>query len=181
MTAHVAVREAPARPHARADVEAFFREKKGEIEALLARYPERKAGMLPLLWMLQHRFGWLSTTVQREAARALGVAPGEVSRVVSFYSLFTDRPLGRFVLFVCGTLPCALVGAEAVIRALEEELGVRCGGTTPDRLFTLRRVECLGWCDRAPLLQVNEGDYEDHLTPEKAVALVRRLRQKRAS
>lgn len=173
--AHVQVRSA-AKPHARAEVDAFLEEKKAEIEALLARYPDRRSGMLPLLWMLQHRFGWLSTSVQAGAARTLAVAPAEVTKVVTFYHMFHDKPVGRHLVQVCGTLPCALAGAENVLAALEKELGVKTGETTPDGAVTLRRVECLGWCDRAPVVQVNEGDYEDRLSPEAATALVRKLR-----
>ena len=174
-TAHVKVRPGP-KAHARTEIDAFLGEKRREIDAMFARYPDRRSGMLPLLWMLQHRFGWLSIPVQAAAARELGVAPAEVTKVVTFYHMFNDKPVGRFLVQVCGTLPCALAGAENVLTALEKELGVAAGETTDDGLFTLKRVECLGWCDLAPVVQVNEGAYDDKVSPEAAVAMVRRLR-----
>lgn len=158
------------------EVEAFVEKHRDFFEATCAKYPTRRSAMLPVLWRLQREFGWLSPPVLRAAAKVLRVAPGEVFRVASFYTMFRDRPCGKYVISVCGTLSCALVGADAVLEALEKELGIRAGGTTEDGLFTLERVECLGWCDRGPLLQVNEGEYQDRLTPEDAVALVRRLR-----
>ncbi len=147
------------------------------IAELVARYPEPRAALIPCLHLLQGEFGWLAPSVLRAVAFRLGLAPAEVHRVASFYTLFRREPCGRFVLQVCCTLSCELKGASAVVAAIADELKIRPGETTADGLFTLEKVECLGWCDRAPLLQVNDRHYDDLLTPDAARELVRRLRR----
>lgn len=165
------------RTPAREEVREFLREIRPEIEELCSRYETRRAALIPLLHRLRRRFGFLPPVVQREAAFVLGIAPGDVSRVVGFYSLFREKPCGRQVIMVCGTLSCALRGANKVIETFKEVLGVDLREPTPDGEFSIERVECLGWCDKAPVVQVNDSDYYDNVKPEDVADLVERWRK----
>jgi NADH-quinone oxidoreductase subunit E len=108
-------------------------------------------------------------------ATAIGCTPADVEDVASFYTMFYTRPVGKYVVQVCRTLPCALRGAERVTEELTAALGTEPNGTDPTGTFTLLEVECLGACDRAPLVIVNDG-WHECLTPENVKALVERLR-----
>jgi NADH-quinone oxidoreductase subunit E len=157
-------------------VRAVMEKLEPKIADYLSRYPQKRAALLPALHLCQAEFGFLPPIVQRAVAHRLELAPGEVFRVVEFYTLFRGEPCGKHVVMVCGTLSCELAGCNRVIAALKEELGIALNETTKDGQFTLERVECLGWCDKAPVVQVNESDYHDQVTPESAKALVRKLK-----
>lgn len=159
------------------DLARVLQKHEAAIADLVSRYPEPRAALLPVLHLLQPEFGWLPPSVQKAVAHRLGIAPGEVFRVVEFYTLFHGRPCGRKHVMVCGTLSCELGGANKVLKALEEELGIKAGETTPDGKVSIERVECLGWCDRPPVVQVNDGDYLDQVTPDQARDLARSLKK----
>lgn len=148
-----------------------------QIADLLSRYMEPRAALLPVLHLYQKEFGWLSSFVQREIAFRLKIAPADVHRVVSFYSLFRATPCGKNVIMVCGTLSCELGGCNKVIAALRDELGIDLNEMTSDGLFSIERVECLGWCDKAPVVQVNESDFHENVTAASVKELVRSLRK----
>jgi len=131
-----------------------------EIDALVKRLPSPQAAMLPALHLIQDEQGYLSVPECEWLAGKLGVSPAAVEAVLSFYSLFRREPEGKYVLHLCSTLPCALRGCEAVYQRLRSLLGVEAGGTTADGRFTLKRAECLGACDQAPVLQVN-GEFHN--------------------
>ncbi len=152
----------------------FTPENKRTFDELAARYPDRRAAMLPALWLVQRQEGYVSAEAMEYVAGLLGVAAGEVQAVVSFYTMYDRRPPGRYKLQVCRTLSCALMGAYDVIAHLERRLGIHPGQTTPDGLFTLQEVECLGSCGTAPMMQVNEK-YVENLTVERLDALLDRL------
>jgi NADH-quinone oxidoreductase subunit E len=147
---------------------------RAELEALVARYPKREAAMLPVLTRLQAERGHLSDATVEEVAAFLEVPPAHVHGVVSFYSMYDRGPVGRHKLFVCKTLSCRLRGAEEVIAALEERLGVERGGTTADGRFTLVPFECLGLCEQAPALLCGERRW-GNLTPETAGKVLEEL------
>ena len=146
-----------------------------EIAAILARYPSKRSAILPLCYLAQDEYGFLSDRVVREVAEILDMPYTDAFEVVTFYSLLYDTPVGKWVLQVCDDNPCCFVGAEGLVLDLEGRLGIRAGETTPDRLFTLQRVKCLGACHRAPLLQANLEFVYD-LTPAKLDALLADLR-----
>jgi NADH-quinone oxidoreductase E subunit len=135
---------------------------RAEIERSLARYPNRRSAILPVLWAMQRELGWLSPASLREAARIIGLADSEVFGIATFYTMFNLRPVGRHHLQVCMTLSCSLMGADRLFRHLERKLGIGHGETTRDGRFTLRRVECLAACGGAPCLQSN-FDYHENL------------------
>jgi len=139
---------------------------KKEIEKLLTHYPTKEAALLPTLHLAQKEFGYLSNEVMEYVAGLLGVSPVRVRDVVSFYDMFYPHPVGKYILRVCQTLSCSLMGAAMVVEHLENRLGVKAGETTPDRKFTLVKVECLASCGTGPAMMVNEKHYEN-LTEEK--------------
>ena len=127
-----------------------------EVRRLQALYPERQAALLPVLRMAQETFGFVSPEVQAYVAELFEISPAHVHEVVTFYTLFFQRPVGRHVISVCHNLTCSLRGAEDVVAYLEERLGVEAGETTPDGRVTLLRVECLCACEAAPMMQVDD-------------------------
>jgi len=137
-----------------------------QFEATVARYPKKEAAMLPVLYLAQREFGYLGSEAIEYVAKLMDQAPARVQGVVSFYTMYNMKPIGRHHIQVCRTLPCALRGAEEVTEFLKKKLGIECGQTTPDGRFTLSEVECLASCGTAPMMQVND-DYHENLTEEK--------------
>jgi NADH-quinone oxidoreductase subunit E len=133
-----------------------------EIDALVKRLPRPQAAMLPALHLIQDEIGHVPVPERVWLAGKLGVSPAAVEAVLSFYTLFRRQPEGKYVLYVCSTLPCALKGCEQVFGHLRKLLGVDAGGTTADGRFTLKRAECLGACDEAPVVQVN-GEFHNRV------------------
>ncbi len=144
----------------------FTPELRKRIEAVLARYPNKRAGLLPVLHLVQSEKGFISAEDERMVAALLGLRPIMVREVVTFYTLFTRKPLGQFHIQVCSNLSCSLAGGERILEHLKAKLGIRVGQTTPDGKFTLTEVECLGACEQAPCMMVN-FDYYGNLEPEK--------------
>jgi NADH-quinone oxidoreductase subunit E len=153
----------PAQGAAARPVE-FTPENKAAFDALLTRYPTKDAVLLPALWLVQRQEGWISEAAMEYVARLLDTAPVKVYSVVSFYTMFHTRPMGRHVIQVCRNISCSLLGARELIRHLEESLGIEVGGTTADGRFSLLTVECLGACGSAPMMQVND-DFHMDLSP----------------
>lgn len=148
------------------------------IAEILQRYPTRRAAMLPVLWLCQKRYGWISPGVIEAVAERLGESPAFVEGVVSFYTMFQRKPPARYLLQLCLTLSCELCGARELAQHIKHRLGIDFGEKTPDGNFQLVGVECLGACGGAPVLQVNEQYYEN-MTPEKLDELLRRLAEGR--
>ena len=133
-------------------------------KAHIAKYPagRQASAVLPLLDLAQRQHGgWLPQAAMDRVAEMLGMAPIRVYEVATFYTMFNLRPVGRYLLQACTTTPCWLRGSDQVVSTCERKLGIGVGGTTPDGLFTLVEVECLGACVNAPILQVNDDFYED--------------------
>ena len=137
-----------------------------EVRRLQGLYPARRAALLPVLRMAQETFGYVSHDVETYVASLFELSPAHVHEVVTFYTLFFQKPVGRHVVAICHNLSCSLLGAEDLIRHLETRLGVEAGETTPDGRVTLFRVECLCACEQAPMMQVDD-DYVGPLTREK--------------
>lgn len=146
-----------------------------EIEATVARYANPRSAVLPLLYIAQDTYGHLDDNAIREVASILGLPATDVFEVVGFYTLFYNRPVGTWMLQVCDDVPCCYLGAEELIAALKDSLGIQEEQTTPDGMFTLQRVKCLAACDRAPMLQANL-DYVYDVTPDRVEGLLNDLR-----
>ena len=136
-------------------------ENRARFDEVVTRYPpdRRRSAVLPALYLAQYQQGYITANAIRYVAGLLEMTPAEVEDVVSFYTMFYTQPVGTFVLQVCRTLSCALNGAERVTEALQEKLGLRPGETDATKTFTLIEVECLGACDRAPAMLVDDELY----------------------
>jgi NADH-quinone oxidoreductase subunit E len=150
-----------------------------EIQAILAKYPEKRSAVLPLMYLAQEAYGFMSKEAMRDVASVIGLDATEVLSLAGFYSLFYEEPVGRYVLEICTDLPCALKGAEEFAEMACHKLGVEVDETTEDGMFTVKKVMCLAACDKAPMLQVNLK-FEENLDEEKFDALITRLRQEAA-
>ena len=130
-------------------------------EEILSRYPEgwKQAAILPVLHLVQKEWGYISLDGLKHIADMLGVPPARAAGVMSFYPMFHKAPVGKYVIYVCSTLSCALNGAEAVVDLLKEKLRIDVGETTADGKFTLAKVECIAACDGAPAMMINDKTY----------------------
>jgi NADH-quinone oxidoreductase subunit E len=152
----------------------FSEARMAEIRELLTHYPDNqsRSALIPVLHMAQSDFdGWLSVPVMDYVASVLNLLPIQVYEVASFYSMFNLKPVGNYLIEVCRTSSCWLCGAEDIIAHLENKLGIKVGQTTPDGMFTLKAVECLGSCGTAPMMQVG-ADYHENLTIQKVDAIL---------
>jgi NADH-quinone oxidoreductase subunit E len=136
------------------------------IPTIIARYPVKRAALLPLLWVVQEEHGYISEEAMAEVAGLLDLTPPQVFQTISFYTMYNTKPIGKFHIQVCRSLMCALVGTGDVMRWIRAKLGIRPGETTPDKLFTLKQVECLASCATGPMMQIND-DYYESLSQEK--------------
>jgi NADH-quinone oxidoreductase subunit E len=148
---------------------------------IVSRYPEgkQKSALLPILHLVQAEFQWVSAPAMDKVAEYLKLQPIEVYEVASFYTMYFLRPQGKYVLEVCRTGPCCLVGAEKIMDHIEQKLGVKEGEVTPDGLFSWRGVECLAACGFAPVLQIcPEYNFYENLTNDSVDKLISDLREK---
>lgn len=149
-----------------------------EVAMIINQYPEgkQKSALLPILHIAQKEFGgWLSADTMDYVARLLHILPIEVYEVATFYSMYNVKPVGKILIEVCQTSPCCLNGAENIISYLEKKLNIKVGETTPDKLYTIKTVECLGACGYAPMFQIGETFYE-HLTEQKVDEILNTLK-----
>lgn len=153
---------------------AFTPENQEKFETLLTRYPNKQAALLPTLWLAQKQQGYLPLEVQEYVAGLLDLSPAHVYGVVTFYTMFKDKPIGKYHLQVCRTLSCALCGSEEIIRAIEKRLNIGNNEVTKDGKFSLEHMECLGSCGTAPAMIINEA-YAENLTADKVNQLLDKL------
>ena len=157
----------------------FSDEKLARVKELITHYPEgkQKSAILPVLHLAQESFGgWLSTEVMDYVAGLLNIEPIEVYEVATFYSMYNLKPMGKYMFEVCQTGPCMIQGSDYIIEYIKQKLGIEVGETTPDGLFTLKTVECLGACGYAPMMQLGKI-YREHLTKEKVDAIIEECRK----
>lgn len=152
----------------------FSAQAAAEYARIVAKYPTKRAAIMPVLWLAQREFGHLSAEALQYVAERMGFPLAWVSGLASFYTMYYKKPVGRHHVQVCTNVSCMLRGSDEIVRAIEERLGIGLGHTTADGTFTLDEVECLASCGTAPMMQVNE-DYHENLTPQTTVALIDRL------
>ena len=152
----------------------FPPEAMARIEKILTRYPTKQAALLPVLWVAQETWGWISKEAGEEVARVLELPPSHVDGVLTFYTMYNIHPVGKNLLQVCTSISCHLLGAEDLVEHCKKRLGIGLDETTKDGKFTLVEVECIAGCDRAPSMMVNDKYYEPMDAP-KLDALLERL------
>ncbi|MGH9175880.1 MAG: NADH-quinone oxidoreductase subunit NuoE, partial [Vicinamibacterales bacterium] len=156
----------------------YTAETRARFEEFAAHYPpeHRQAAVLHALYLAQEQQGYISANAARHVADVIGMTTADVEDVVSYYVMFFRNPVGKFVLQVCNTLSCALAGSERVIEELEHKLGIKAGETDPTGMFTIQPMECLGACDRAPVVMVNNEHWHENLAPAEAPGFVDAIR-----
>lgn len=153
-------------------------ERRAQLDEILTKYPpdRKRSAVLAALYMVQEQQGYLTGNAMRHIAPLLDLTPAEVEDVATYYVMFYRKKVGKYVLQVCRTLSCALNGAELVTEALSEKLGIGVGDTDPSGMFTLLEFECLGACDRTPVVMVNNELWHEHASPETCAMLVDNLK-----
>lgn len=155
----------------------FKKETVEEFEGIAARYPVRRAALLPALWLAQREFGFISTEALKATADLVGCSPAQAMETASFYTMYLKQKPGKYHLQFCQTISCLLNGAEDVRKTAEQKLGLKDGQTTPDGQFSLQGVECLASCHTAPCMRVND-EYHENLTPESVEKMIDELKTK---
>ena len=153
---------------------ALTADRERELTEILTRYPTKMAACIPLLHLCQEQEGYVSADVISFVSNRLDLPPAHVQGVVTFYTLFNQKPVGKHQVWICRTLPCALRGSGDVIKQCEKKLGIHVGETTADGKVTLRTAECLASCGTAPMMQVDKDYYED-LTPARVDEILAKL------
>ncbi|MEJ2634893.1 MAG: NAD(P)H-dependent oxidoreductase subunit E [Calditrichia bacterium] len=137
-----------------------------EYDAIVKKYPERRGALLPVLHLAQREFGWISRDAMRYISELLDIPLTNVLDTASFYTMFKLQPAGKYHIQLCSTLSCALRGSRQIYEHVSQKYGIGDGEVTPDGKFSLLKVECLGSCGTAPVVQINDDYYED-MTIEK--------------
>lgn len=149
---------------------------KENIEAQFPNYPDKRSVILHALRVAQEEKGYLSEEAMCDVATILDLTPVQVYDVATFYTMYNLHPVGRYLIQLCKTLSCAIVGAGPILNHLKGRLGIGVGETTSDGLFSIKLVECLASCGSGPMMQIND-DYYEHLTPEKIDRILEDLRK----
>jgi len=166
---------APAGHAPERHVPVFTGAARKELDELLTRYPQKMAALLPALWIVQDSRGWVSDGSMAEVAELLDLTPAYVKGVVTFYYMYHQHPVGKYFIQVCTTSPCAICGAEDVVKSLLKH--TKCGelgSTSPDGKFTVIEVECLGACGFATPIMVN-SDFIESVTPDNVPEILARF------
>lgn len=145
------------------------------IAKIKPRYPTNQALLLPALHEAQKEMGWVSSETMDEVAAAIDIPPPVVREVVTFYTMYNLKPVGKFHVQVCTNISCALLGAEDLVKHCEKKLGIECGETTKDKRFTVIEAECLGSCGTAPVVQIND-DYHENMSIERLNKLLEEMK-----
>ncbi|KAM6445158.1 NADH dehydrogenase [ubiquinone] flavoprotein 2, mitochondrial [Rhynochetos jubatus] len=155
----------------------FTAENQKRIEAIISNYPggHKSAAVMAVLDLAQRQHGWLPISAMNKVAEILEMPPMRVYEVATFYTMYNRKPVGKYHIQVCTTTPCMLRDSDSILEAIKKKLGIKVGETTPDKLFTLIEVECLGACVNAPMVQINDNYYED-LTPKDIEDIIDELK-----
>lgn len=145
------------------------------VEESISKYPHKRAAIMPVLYIAQEQNGFISGEVMLEVAKILEITPEDVLGVVTFYTMYHQHPVGKYHIQVCTNISCMLKGGYEIYRRVKDKLGIDNMQVTPDSLFSLEEVECMGSCGTAPMLAVNE-DYYENLTNESTDQIIESLK-----
>lgn len=146
------------------------------VEYHKSKYPAQMAAVMPLLWMIQEKYGWISVDAMRYVGDLLKLPHDHVLGVATFYSMYFKKPTGKFHLQICTNVSCMLCGGYEVFNYISEKLGIKNKEITSDGMFSIEEVECLGSCATAPMLQINNKEFHEKLTLEEVDKLLNNLR-----
>ena len=155
----------------------FTEENLGKIENLLKKYPTKRAAVMPVLYLAQEQNGWISQEVMVAVAKILDMTTEDVLGVVTFYTMYHQKPVGKYHLQVCTNVSCMLRGAQDIYNHVKAKLTIDNGGVTGDKMFSLEEVECMGSCGTAPMIAINE-DYFENLDKQKLDQILESLKNK---
>lgn len=150
----------------------FTQDELKKVEEIKTHYLDNKSALLPVLWMIQEKYGWISIDSMKYVGDLLNVPYEHIHGVVSFYTMFNEKPVGKYNLQICTNVSCMLRGGYELYKYVSEKLGIKNKETTSDGMFTIEEVECLGSCATAPMMQVNNKEYYENLTNEKVDELI---------
>ena len=136
-----------------------------KVENILSKYPDKRSATLPLLHLAQSQAGYITSSAINSIADLVDCHPAIVMDCVSFYSMLYTKAQGKYKVQICQTLSCSLNGADALVDHMQNKCGIKAGETTPDEKYTLMKVECLGSCGTAPVVQINK-EYHERLSPK---------------
>lgn len=142
-----------------------------KLSEIRQRYPNARAALMPALYIAQKEYGWLSPEAMEAVSAVLNIPPALVKGVSTFYSMFKHKPMGRHIIQLCTNISCMLLGAESLVEFLKGKYGLDVGGTTSDGRFSLVIMECIGGCDVAPVMLV-DNDFYENLTEEKVAEIL---------
>jgi NADH-quinone oxidoreductase E subunit len=145
-----------------------------KINKLAEQFPEKNSALIPALHLIQDEFGWIPPAAVAQLADILETTPNKIYAVISFYSMFNEKPVGKYHIQVCRNVSCSLLGANHIIDHIANKIEIKPGQTTDDKKYTLSLVECLGSCGTAPVMMVNDKYYEN-LTEEKVDNILKSL------
>lgn len=147
------------------------------VQLHISKYPQPMAAVMPLLWMMQDKYGWISLEAMKYVGDLLNLPSDHVLGVATFYTMYFKKPMGKFHLQICTNVSCMLCGGYDIFNHVSSQLGINNKEITPDGIFSIEEVECLGSCATAPMLQVNNKEYFENLTIESVDRLINLLRQ----
>ncbi|MCB0726298.1 MAG: NAD(P)H-dependent oxidoreductase subunit E [Ignavibacteriae bacterium] len=148
------------------------------VQYHISKYPKPMAAVMPVLWMIQNKYGWISTDAMKYVGDLLGLPHDHVLGVATFYTMYFKRPMGKHHLQICTNVSCMLRGGYEIYDHVSGKLGIKNKEVTDDRMFSIEEVECLGSCGTAPMLQVSNREYYENLTIESVDKLLEDLRNK---
>src|SRR4030066_246970 len=154
----------------------FTQENLDKVNDVIKRYPDKQAAIMPVLWIAQAQNRWISNEVMQEVAKVLGISPEDVLGVVTFYTMYHQKPMGKFHLQVCTNVSCMLRGAYELYENVKKNLNIDNMQVTADQKFSLEEVECMGSCGTAPMIAGNE-DYCENLSVDKVNKLLEDLKK----
>lgn len=138
---------------------AFSDETKKKMREIIDSYPDKEAALLPVLHLVQREFGYIPESEEKTVAELLDISQIRVKEVITFYTMFNRKPVGKYHIQVCSNLSCSLLGSDSLVEYISKKLGIKVGETTSDKKFTLSTVQCLGACEQAPCMMVNFNYY----------------------
>lgn len=153
----------------------FSEKSKQKLQEILSHYPTKTSAVLPVVYLAQEEFGYISNEVIEYLSKLLNVTQVFLKNTISFYTMFRQKEMGKYLIQVCHTLSCSLMGVSGILEHIKMKLNIDVGETTSDKNFSLIEVECLASCDTAPVMRIND-DYYENLTKEKIDEILDKLR-----